>query len=122
MRTKQQLRSGKILTVSSVAGTAPSSDDGHAHFGDSKSRYRLLHAVFGAGSRAIRHRGKLYRSRCDRDRGDHGDGLFRAALRATVIGPSWSPYWRLGTVEGGAKVVEFLATNRFGYMTGAWSR
>ena len=70
----KQQRSGKIITVSSVAGTAPSADGGYAHYGAAKGRYRPLHAVSGAGSRAIRDHGELHRPRCDRDRADYGDG------------------------------------------------
>ena len=33
----KQQRSGKIITVSSVAGTAPSADDGYAHYGAAKT-------------------------------------------------------------------------------------
>jgi NADP-dependent 3-hydroxy acid dehydrogenase YdfG len=63
----KQQRSGKIITVSSVAGTAPSADGG-------EGCCRPLHAVSGAGSRAIRDHRKLYRPRRDRDRADYGDG------------------------------------------------
>ena len=33
----KQQRSGKIITVSSVAGTAPSADGGYAHYGATKA-------------------------------------------------------------------------------------
>src|SRR5206468_5484238 len=33
----KQQRSGKIITVSSVAGTAPSADGGYAHYGAAKA-------------------------------------------------------------------------------------
>ena len=69
----KQQRSGKIITVSSVAGTAPSVDGGYAHYGAAKSRYRSLHAVSSPGSRAIRDYGELHRPRRDRHRTDHGD-------------------------------------------------
>ena len=35
--TMKQQRSGKIITVSSVAGTAPSADGGYAHYGAAKA-------------------------------------------------------------------------------------
>jgi 3-oxoacyl-[acyl-carrier protein] reductase len=50
----KQQRSGKIITVSSVAGTAPSAEDGYALW-RSESRYRPLYSVSGPGSRAVRH-------------------------------------------------------------------
>ena len=67
----KQHRSGKIITISSVAGTAPSADGGYAHYGAAK--YRPLHAISGAGSRAIRHQRKLHRPRRDRHRADYAD-------------------------------------------------
>jgi 3-oxoacyl-[acyl-carrier protein] reductase len=33
----KQQRSGKIITISSVAGTAPSADGGYAHYGAAKA-------------------------------------------------------------------------------------
>jgi 3-oxoacyl-[acyl-carrier protein] reductase len=33
----KEQRSGKIITGSSVAGTAPSADDGYAHYGATKA-------------------------------------------------------------------------------------
>jgi NAD(P)-dependent dehydrogenase (short-subunit alcohol dehydrogenase family) len=39
-----------------------------------QSSNRSLHAVSGAGSRAVRHHGELYRPWRDRHRADHGDG------------------------------------------------
>jgi hypothetical protein len=38
-----------------------------------EGRYRPLHAVSGAGSRALRYHRKLHRPQRDRDRSDHGD-------------------------------------------------
>ena len=38
-----------------------------------ESRYRPLHAVFGAGSRPVRDHGELHRPRRDRHRADDGD-------------------------------------------------
>jgi 3-oxoacyl-[acyl-carrier protein] reductase len=110
--------SGKIVTVSSVAGTAPSADGGYAHYGAAKAaiaqytRYlaqdlgpygitvnciapgviatgRILETVIPGSSQSNRDRAEL------------------VALR------------RLGTVEDCAKVVEFLATDLSDYVTGA---
>jgi len=72
-----QPRSGKIITVSSVAGIAPSADGGYGPLRGSEGRYRPLHAVSGPGSRAFRDHGELHRSWRDRDRADHGDGHSR---------------------------------------------
>ena len=47
-------QSGKIITVSSVAGIAPSADGGYAHYGAAKCCYRPLHEVFGSGPRPVR--------------------------------------------------------------------
>src|SRR5262249_3905784 len=46
-------RSGKIITVSSVAGTTRTSMAGMLIM-EREGRYRSLHAVSGAGSRAVR--------------------------------------------------------------------
>ena len=48
----KEQRSGKIITVSSVAGTAPSADGGYAHYG-AVTAYRPLHPVSGPGPRAF---------------------------------------------------------------------
>jgi hypothetical protein len=69
----KQQRSGKIITVSSVAGTAPSADGGYAHYGAAKAA--IAHYTrYLAQDRAFRYHGQLYRARCDRDRTDHGNG------------------------------------------------
>jgi NAD(P)-dependent dehydrogenase (short-subunit alcohol dehydrogenase family) len=44
---------------------------------------------------------------------------FRGAAIALAIGPSWSPYRRLGRVEDCAKIVEFLAIDPSDYVTEA---
>ena len=83
-------RSGKIITISSVAGTAPSVDGGYAHYGAAKAaiaHYTRYLAVSGAGFRAIRDHGELHRSRRHRDRADMAT-VIRAAFRATVIARS----------------------------------
>jgi 3-oxoacyl-[acyl-carrier protein] reductase len=69
----KQQRSGKIVTVSSVAGTAPSADGGYAHYGAAKGGDRPLHALPGAGSRAIRDHRQLHRARGHRHRPHHAD-------------------------------------------------
>jgi 3-oxoacyl-[acyl-carrier protein] reductase len=111
-------RSGKIITVSSVAGTAPSADGGYAHYGAAKA--------------AIAH----YTRYLAQDLGPFGitanciaPGIIATGrIMATVIpGSSQSnrdraelvALRRLGTVEDCAKVVEFLATDLSDYVTGA---
>ena len=106
--TMKQQRSGKIITVSSVAGTAPSADGGYAHYGAAKAaiahytRYLAQDlGPFGITANCIapvllRPAGSWQRS-------------FRAAARATAIGlsrslsgvlgqwriaPRWSSFWR----------------------------
>jgi 3-oxoacyl-[acyl-carrier protein] reductase len=70
----KQQRTGKIITVSSVAGTAPSADGGYAHYGAAKAAIAHYTRVFGTGSRAIRNHCQLHRTRRHRDRKDHADG------------------------------------------------
>jgi 3-oxoacyl-[acyl-carrier protein] reductase len=114
----KQQRFGKIITVSSVAGTAPSADGGYAHYGAAKA--------------AIAH----YTRYLAQDLGPFGitanciaPGVIATGrIMATVIpGSSQSnrdraelvALRRLGTVEDCAKVVEFLATDLSDYVTGA---
>jgi 3-oxoacyl-[acyl-carrier protein] reductase len=111
-------RSGKIITVSSVAGTAPSADGGYAHYGAAKA--------------AIAH----YTRYLAQDLGPYGitanciaPGVIATGrIMATVIPGSVQSnrdraelvaLRRLGTVEDCAKVVEFLATDLSDYVTGA---
>ena len=111
-------RSGKIVTVSSVAGTAPSADGGYAHYGAAKA--------------AIAH----YTRYLAQDLGPYGISanciapgvIATGRIMQTVIpGSSQSnrdrselvALRRLGTVEDCAKVVEFLATDLSDYVTGA---
>ena len=82
-------RSGKIITVSSVAGTAPSADGGYAHYGAAKAaiahytRYLAQDlGPFGITANCIAP-GVIATGRIMR-------WSFRAAFRATVIGPSWA--------------------------------
>ncbi|MBV8737515.1 MAG: SDR family oxidoreductase [Alphaproteobacteria bacterium] len=111
-------RSGKIITVSSVAGTAPSVDGGYAHYGAAKA--------------AIAH----YTRYLAQDLGPFGitvnciaPGVIATGrIMATVIPGSVQSnrdraelvaLRRLGTVEDCAKVVEFLATDLSDYVSGA---
>jgi 3-oxoacyl-[acyl-carrier protein] reductase len=113
----KQQHSGKIITLSSVAGTAPSADGGYAHYGAAKA--------------GIAH----YTRYLAQDLGPFGitanciaPGVIATVRMATVIpGSSQSnrdraelvALRRLGTVEDCAKVVEFLATDLSDYVTGA---
>ena len=114
----KQQRSGKIITVSSVAGIAPSVDGGYAHYGAAKA--------------AMAH----YTRYLAQDLGPFGitvnciaPGVIATArIMATVIPGSIQSnrdraelvaLRRLGTVEDCAKVVEFLATDLSDYVTGA---
>src|SRR2546423_1591910 len=114
----KEQRSGKIITVSSVAGTAPSADGDYAHYGAAKA--------------AIAH----YTRYLAQDLGPFGitvnciaPGVIATGrIMATVIPGSIQSnrdraelvaLRRLGTVEDCAKVVEFLATDLSDYVTGA---
>jgi 3-oxoacyl-[acyl-carrier protein] reductase len=116
--TMKEQRSGKIITVSSLAGTAPSADGGYAHYGAAKAgvahytRYLAQDlGPFGITANCIAPgviaTGRIMQmvipgsSQSNRDRAE------LVALR------------RLGTVEDCAKVVEFLATDLSDYVTGA---
>ena len=109
----------KIIAVSSVAGTARSSDGGLCPLWGNEGRYRPLHARYLA-----------------QDLGPFGIAVNGTApgviatwrIMATVIpGSSQSnrdraelvALRRLGTVQDCAKVVEFLATDLSDYVTGA---
>lgn len=114
----KEQRSGKIVTVSSVAGTGPSVDGGYAHYGAAKA--------------AIAH----YTRYLAQDLGPYGitanciaPGVIATGrIMATVIPGSVQgnrdrtelvALRRLGTVEDCARVVEFLATDLSDYVTGA---
>jgi len=112
----KQQHSEKIITGSSVAGTAPSADGGYAHYGAAKA--------------AIAH----YTRYLAQDLGPFGitvnctaPGVIATGrIMATVILGSSNrdraelvALRRLGTVEDCAKVVEFLATDLSDYVTGA---
>jgi 3-oxoacyl-[acyl-carrier protein] reductase len=114
----KEQRSGRIITVSSIAGTGPSVDGGYAHYGAAKA--------------AIAH----YTRYLAQDLGPYGitanciaPGVIATGrIMATVIPGSVQgnqdrtelvALRRLGTVEDCAKVVEFLATDLSDYVTGA---
>ena len=116
--TMKGQRSGKIITVASIAGTAASRDGGYAHYGAAKA--------------AIAH----YTRYLAQDLGPFGitanciaPGVIATGrIMATVIPGSMQSNQdrselvalrRLGTVEDCAKVVEFLATDLSDYVTGA---
>jgi len=110
-------RSGKIITVSSVAGLSASTDGGYAHYGAAKA--------------AIAH----YTRYLAQDLGPHGitanciapGTIATGRIVATVMPGSADAnrdrteriaVRRLGTVEDCAKVVEFLATDLSDYVSG----
>jgi 3-oxoacyl-[acyl-carrier protein] reductase len=116
--TMKEQRSGRIITVSSVAGTAPSKDGGYAHYGAAKA--------------AIAH----YTRYLAQDLGPYGitanciaPGVIATGriMQTVIPGSSQSnqdraelvALRRLATVEDCAKVVEFLATDLSDYVTGA---
>jgi 3-oxoacyl-[acyl-carrier protein] reductase len=112
----KQQRSGKIITVSSVAGTAPSADGGYAHYGAAKAA--IAHYIqyldlgpFGITANCIAPgviaTGRIMATVIPGSIQSNGDRAELVALR------------RLGTVEDCAKVVEFLATDLSDYVTGA---
>jgi 3-oxoacyl-[acyl-carrier protein] reductase len=111
-------RSGKIVTVSSVAGLSPSSDGGYAHYGAAKA--------------AVAH----YTRYLAQDLGPYGitanciaPGVIATGRIMQMVLPGSSDsnrdrselvaLRRLGSVEDCAKVVEFLATDLSDYVTGA---
>ena len=117
-RIMKQQRSGKIITVSSVAGTAPSADGGYAHYGAAKAaiahytRYLAQDlGPFGITANCIAPgviaTGRIMATVIPGSRQSNRDRAELVALR------------RLGTVEDCAKVIEFLATDLSDYVTGA---
>ncbi len=110
--------SGKIITVSSVAGTAPSIDGGYAHYGAAKAaiahytRYLAQDlGPYGITANCIAPgviaTGRIMQTVIPGSAQSNRDRAELVALR------------RLGTVEDCAKVVEFLATDLSDYVTGA---
>jgi 3-oxoacyl-[acyl-carrier protein] reductase len=113
----KQQRSGKIVTVSSIAGTNPSADGGYAHYGAAKA--------------AIAH----YTRYLAQDLGPHGitanciapgtiatgrimQSVIPGSSRANTDPAARVALRRVGTVEDCARVVEFLATDLSDYVTG----
>jgi 3-oxoacyl-[acyl-carrier protein] reductase len=111
-------RSGKIITVGSVAGRSPSPDGGYAHYGAAKA--------------AIAH----YTRYLAQDLGPYGitanciaPGVIATGRIVATVIPGSSEgnrdrtqtiaLRRLGAVEDCAKVIEFLATDLSDYVTGA---
>ena len=113
----KQQRSGKIITVASVAGLAPSRDGGYAHYGAAKAaiahytRYLAQDlGPFGITANCIAPgfigTGRILASVMPNSHDANSDRTELVALR------------RWGTVEDCAKVVEFLATDLSDYVTG----
>ena len=114
----KQQRSGKIITVSSVAGLSPSPDGGYAHYGAAKAaiahytRYLAQElGPYGINANCIAPgviaTGRIMQSVIPGSINSNRDRSEQVALR------------RFGTVEDCAKVVEFLATDLSDYVTGA---
>jgi len=113
----KQQRSGKIVTVSSVAGLSASSDGGYAHYGAAKAaiahytRYLAQDlGPFGITANCIAPgtitTGRIVATVMPGSADANRDRTERVALR------------RLGTVEDCAKVVEFLVTDLSDYVSG----
>jgi 3-oxoacyl-[acyl-carrier protein] reductase len=113
----KQQRSGKIVTVSSVAGLSPSSDGGYAHYGAAKAaiahytRYLAQDlGPYGITANCIAPgtitTGRIVATVMPGSTDANRDRTERVALR------------RLGTVDDCAKVVEFLVTDLSDYVTG----
>jgi 3-oxoacyl-[acyl-carrier protein] reductase len=110
-------RSGKIVTVSSVAGLSPSVDGGYAHYGAAKAA--ILHYTrylaqdlgpFGINANCIAPgtitTGRIVASVMPGSANANRNRSEQVALR------------RLGSVEDCAKVVEFLTTDLSDYVSG----
>jgi len=111
-------RSGKIITVSSVAGLAPSADGGYAHYGAAKAaiahytRYLAQDlGPYGITANCIAPgviaTGRIMQTVLPGSSNSNRDRAEQVALR------------RLGSVEDCARVVEFLATDLSDYVSGA---
>lgn len=113
----KEQRSGKIVTVSSVAGLGPSTDGGYAHYGAAKA--------------AIAH----YTKYLAQDLGPYGinanciaPGIITTGRIMATVMPNQAnanrdrtegvALRRLGNVEDCAKVVEFFCTDLSDYVTG----
>jgi 3-oxoacyl-[acyl-carrier protein] reductase len=73
-RSMKQQRSGKIITVSSVAGTGPSADGGYAHYGAAKAAIAHYTRYLAQDLGPFGITRELYRPRRDSNRADHADG------------------------------------------------
>jgi NAD(P)-dependent dehydrogenase (short-subunit alcohol dehydrogenase family) len=93
--------SGKIITVSSVAGTGPSIDGGYAHFGAAKAAIAHYTRYLAQVSDHWHH-GQLHRARRDRHRTNHGEV-------ASVKTPTWPDAVGSGCSPEFAKPVPPLA-------------
>ncbi len=114
----KEQRYGKIVTVSSVAGTTPSADGGYAHYGAAK-------AAIAHYTRYLAHDLGQYNitANCIAP-GTIGTGRIMASVipgsaRANRDPTARIAMKRVGTVEDCAKVVEFLTTDLSDYVTGA---
>jgi 3-oxoacyl-[acyl-carrier protein] reductase len=114
----KQQRSGKIITVSSVAGLSASPDGGYAHYGAAKAAIahytRYLAQDLGPYGITVNciapgviATGRIMQTVLPGSIDSNRDRSEQVALR------------RLGTVEDCAKVVEFLATDFSDYVSGA---
>lgn len=113
----KQQRSGRIVTVSSVAGLWPSTDGGYAHYGAAKAaiaHYTKYLAQdlgpFGITANCIAP-------------GTIGTGRIMATVIPGRVNANRDPaeriaLRRIGTVDDCAKVVEFLVTDLSDYVTG----
>jgi 3-oxoacyl-[acyl-carrier protein] reductase len=117
-RPEKQQRSGKIITVSSVAGTAPPADGGYAHYGAAKAatahytRYLAQDlGLFGITANRIAP-GVIATERITQT-------VIPGSSQSNRDRPELVALRRLGTVEDCAKVVESLATDLFDYVTRA---
>ena len=113
----KQQRSGKIITVSSVAGLSPSTDGGYAHYGAAKAAiahytrylaqdlgpYGIMANCIAPGTIAT---GRIVATVMPGSSDANRDRTAQIALR------------RLGTVEDCARLVEFLATDLSDYVSG----
>jgi 3-oxoacyl-[acyl-carrier protein] reductase len=113
----KQQRSGKIVTVSSVAGLSASTDGGYAHYGAAKAAiahytkylaqdlgpYGITANCIAPGTIGT---GRILATVIPGSAGANRDRAERVALR------------RIGTVDDCAKVVEFLCTDLSDYVSG----
>jgi 3-oxoacyl-[acyl-carrier protein] reductase len=109
--------SGKIITVSSIAGASPSRDGGYAHYGTAKAAIahytRFLAQDLGPSgitanciAPGMIATGRIMQNVLPGSIGANRDVAELISLR------------RLGTVEDCASVIEFLATDLSDYVTG----